>query len=498
MTVSAVFRYDMYETLARNTETIYSEVRKAAGEAGVTDEMRGNLGFTGAVSGCHGLLTRAVSGAIEAGSRKVIQNSTLAAEVRRLVKSHYGDDYDGAMIATCEAALWVSFDALFSPPFTGRGDNYRARYLAPYERHMHHQAGYGRPFPPQYKDLYADRGATAGELGFYGKRLENLDTVIVPMAGARYPCQGIKYHPVPLLTDVDPDGTAAVLGEQAAIHAPFLVGFASLGYDTPGYGYGAKDANGTPVLQQRIAQLARRYNVPYVTDNAWGTPFLGTDLRATGAHIMTYSMDKAAGAPTVGLIIGREDVMVPIRRALGVHGDRWGTTGSYGKAAYVTVDPGKEALLGGIAAMRVLLEHRETMTEPLDTLFEITQEEFKKSSLREYGEGWLITKSLNSMAIEINYEHTWDGGALGFPIFTIEDMYSGTNIVQNAMKAAGLVPTIGYDANIFISPGLGTSDEEGALLEREARAMVRTLFRALEIIGKHSGVAKARREAVRS
>lgn len=110
---------------------------------------------------------------MEAGSRKVIQNSALAAEVRRLVKSHYGDDYDGAMIATCEAALWVSFDALFTPPFTGRGDNYRARYLAPYERHMHHQAGYGRPFPPQYKDLYADRGAAAGKrMGHAGAIVE--------------------------------------------------------------------------------------------------------------------------------------------------------------------------------------------------------------------------------------------------------------------------------------------------------------------------------------
>lgn len=496
--MSTTFRYDLYDNLAKNADKIYADVRKAATDAGVTDEMRGNLGFTGAVSGCHGLLTRAVTSAMDAGSRKVIQNSALAADVRRIVKSYYGDDYDGAMIATCEAALWVSFDVLFSPPFTGRGDNYRARYIAPYERHMHHQAGYGRPFPPRYKDLYADRGATAGELGFYGKRLENLDTVIVPMVGARYPCHGIKYHPVPLLTGTDVNGTAAVLAQHAAAHVGSLVGFASLGYDTPGYGYGAKDHAGTPLLQQKIAALAHQYNVPYVTDNAWGTPFLGTDLRATGADIMTYSMDKAAGAPTVGLIIGREDVMVPIRRALGIHGDRWGTTGSYGKAAYVTVDPGKEALLGGLAAMRVLLEQKEVMLDPLDTLHEITLEEFKKSDLRQYGDGWLITKSVNSMAIEINYERTWDGAGPGFPIFSIEDMYSGTNIVQNAMKAAGLVPTIGYDANIFISPGLGTSDEEGALLEPEARAMVRALFRSLEIIGKYSGIATARKEAVRS
>jgi hypothetical protein len=494
---SPTHRFEFYEALARSAELIYGEVRKAAAEVGVTDEMRGTVGFTGAVSSCHGLLTRYVSEAIEAGSRKVIENSLLDAEVRRLVKSFYGDDHDGAMVNTCEAALWVAYDVLFTPPFTGRGENYRSRYIAPYERHLHHQAGYGRPFPPKYKDLFADRGVTAGELGLYGKRLENLDTVIVPMSGGRYECHGNKYHPAPLLTRVDAEGTVAALAAQAAIHAPLLTGFASLGYDTPGYGYGERAKDGTPILQKRIGELAHQYNVPYVADNAWGVPFLGTDIRATGADVMTYSMDKAAGAPTVGLIIGRESVMVPIRRALGMHGERWGTSRSHGKAAYVTVDPGKEGLLGGIAAMRLLFEHPEIFQTPLDHLYEIVVEEFEKSELEEFGDGWIITKSHNSMAVEINYEQTWDAGGFGFPIYTIEDMYAGSNVVQNAMKAAGLIPTIGYDANIFVSLGMGTTDEDGNLLEKEARIITRVLFRSLEIIGKYSGVKELRREVAR-
>jgi hypothetical protein len=40
-------------------------------------------------------------------------------------------------------------------------------------------------------------------LGFYGKRQNNTDTVIVPMIGAEYPVHGIKYWPVPLLAAVD-------------------------------------------------------------------------------------------------------------------------------------------------------------------------------------------------------------------------------------------------------------------------------------------------------
>ena len=91
------------------------------------------------------------------------------------------------MIATCEAALWVSFDALFSPPFTGRGDNYRSRYIAPYERHMHHRR-VRSPVPASLQGPVRGPRHHGRELGFYGKRLANLDTVIVPMVGAQYPC----------------------------------------------------------------------------------------------------------------------------------------------------------------------------------------------------------------------------------------------------------------------------------------------------------------------
>ena len=62
-------------------------------------------------------------------------------------------------------------------------------------------------------------------------------------------------------------------------------------------------------------------------------PFLGTDPRRIGADVMLYSMDKVAGASTSGLVIGREEAMVNIRRALGIHSERFGTTSAHGKAA---------------------------------------------------------------------------------------------------------------------------------------------------------------------
>ena len=480
-------RFQVYKHLQVAAPQIYSEARAAAEELGITGDMRGAIGLTGAVSNCHALLTRRVSAAIDSGARKVINSAALDERVREIVKDVYGDDWDAACVNTCEAGLWVTFDTLFSPPFTGRGAGYRARYIAPYERHLHHQGGYGRPFPPRYKDLFAERGATAGELGFSGKRLADLDVVYVPLAGARYECHGINYHPAPLLSGVDAESSLAEIAAVAERHGDMLVGFASLGYDTPGYGYGDRDGSGTPRLQTGLAQLARRYGVPYVVDNAWGVPFIGADPGRLGADVVLYSMDKAAGAPTAGLIIGREEPMVSIRRALGIHGDRWGSSTSHGKAAYVTNDPGKEALLGVVASLEILRDEPELFTDALDRLHAIVLEEFERlpMSLRE---GWLVTRSPNSMAVELNYEGTWREGRFGVPIFTIEDMYSGSHVLQVGMSQMGVIPTIAYDANLFISPGLGTTDEDGKLIDDRARLAVRATFKLVEIVCRHAGL----------
>ena len=480
-------KYQMYKHLQTAAPRIYAEAKAAAEELGITDELRGRVGLTGAVSNCHGLLSERVSRAIERGARTVINNAVLDERVRELIKDHYGDQWDAACINTCEAALWVAFDALFSPPFTGRGGSYRSRYIAPYERHLHHQGGYGRPFPPRYKDIFADRGATAGEMGFSGKRLADLDVVFVRLPGAAYECHGIKYHAAPLLSGVDPQAALGRFSQVAERHADSLAGFTSLGYDTPGYGYGSRTGDGVSVLQRGIGELARAYDVPYVVDNAWGLPFLGVDPRGIGADVMVFSMDKAAGAPTAGLIVGREEPMVAIRRALGIHGDRWGTTTSHGKAAYVTNDPGKEALLGVIAALEALREEPAVFLDGLSRLHAIVLEAFEELP-DELRKGCTITKSINSLAIEINYEGTWGDGRAGIPVFTIEDMYAGSHILQVAMSQMGLVPTIAYDANVFISPGLGTTDPAGRLIEDRARLIARATFRILEIVSRHAGV----------
>ena len=482
------FKFQMYRDLQKKIPAIYTDFKKAAQKLKIKTEEQMNLGLTGAVSGIPAILREDVREAMEEQAQKVVSLTVLVDEIRTLVKSVYGDEYDACPINTCEASLWVSFDCLCTPPLSGRGDNYRGRYIAPYERHIHHQAGYGRPFPPKYKDIFADRGSTSGELGFMGKRQYNLDVILVPLVGARYDCHGIKYHPVPLLKYVDADKSLVKLTEVAERHSIDLVGFSSLGYDTPGYGYGEKEKSGAPKLQIGIAKLAQKYNIPYIIDNAWGLPFIGADIRKIGCDVILYSMDKASGAPTSGLVIGKEEPLVAIRRALGMHGARWGTTVSYGKAAYVTNDPGKEALSGQIAALKVLRDKPEVLLKPLDDLYKLVKEEFAKldSKIRKY---FTITKSKNSWAVEINYEDSWlDSDGLGVPIFTIEDMYSNTNILQSGMSQIGIFPTIAYDANIFISPGLGTCDSKGQLIDEKMRKAVRGLVMLIEIMCEHAGI----------
>ncbi|QGG47749.1 hypothetical protein [Heliorestis convoluta] len=480
------YKFQMYKNLQASLPAIYGEAKKAADEIGIPTEIRGKFGLTGAISGCPAPLRKDIVEAGEKAGQEVVPLAKYVDEIREIVKDVYGEEYDAAPTSTCEAALWLTFDCLFTPPNLGRGDNYRARYIAPYEKHLHHQGAYGRPFPAKYKDIFADRGTTAGELGFYGKRQNNLDSIIVPLEGAKYDVHGIKYHPTPLLSGVDAEASLKKLQEVAAQQAESLTGLTSLGYDTPGYGYAQQDDEGTPLLQKGLSDIAKKYNVPYVIDNAWGIPFAGTSIVKTGADVMVYAMDKATGAATSGLIIGKEEVMVPLRRAMGMHGDRFGTTASYGKAAYVTFDPGKEALATQVQALKVLRDNPEIVTKPVDDLERLVREEFANIHPR-LKEGIVITKSYNSTAVEVNYEGTWKDG-MGLPIFSIEDMYAGSNIFQTGMAQMGVIPTVAYDGNIFISPGLGTTDEEGQLNEELSRYAIRALVRLLEIVGRHVGI----------
>ena len=481
------YKIEMYNHLSNVSGKIYADGKKIPGKIGMPDELLGKIGLSGTVSECHGLLRKKVSDAVEGGNRKVVNSGNLDFEVRKLVKSYYGDGYDAVTASTCEALLMVAFETMYTPPLAGRGENYRTRYIAPYERHAHHQAGYGRPFPPKYKDIYADRGVTAGEYGQMGKRLSGLDTVLVPMEGAEYDCHGLRYHPCTLLTHVNGAATAKRMEKVAKRHEDSISGFASMGYTAPSYGYGDVDDEGVPVLQKAMAGLAKEYDVPYLVDNAAAIPFQCVDPRNIGCDLMAFSMDKTGGAPTCGLAIGPESAIHPMSRALGTAGPRGGGMISHGKAMFVQMDPGKESLLGLIAALEVLLEKQDQFKTNCDAFHQIVVEEFSKID-QGLMDGVLISKDYGSCGVEINYQDTWKDGRMGWPIFSIEDMYAGTSIPQTGMRAMGIIPCVSYDANIRMSLGLGTTDENGNIIEDNVRWMARALAQFCALMCQHAGV----------
>jgi len=66
-------------------------------------------------------------------------------------------------------------------------------------------------------------------------------------------------------------------------------------------------------------------------------------------------------------------------------------------------------------------------------------------------------------------------------------MYAGSHLLQVGCSQMGIIATISYDANIFISPGQGTCDEEGNIIEERMRLAVKGLLALMEIIGRYSG-----------
>ncbi|MFV2045002.1 MAG: hypothetical protein ACC700_17415 [Anaerolineales bacterium] len=474
------FRFQRYQHLAAHRDAIFKQFREIADRLDTEGYRENRFGMLGG-SGAPPVLSRRVRKAIDEGSAQLTPLASLDDRIREIVKSVYGDEWDAAAVSSAEAGLWVTFDALVSVPMAARGLKYQSVYATPFERHTHHQASYGAPFPPYLKDHVADRGVTAGEMGLLGKRLENVSVIFSPLSGARYENHGIKYAPAYLLLETEAEASAAKFRLTAERHLDRLAAIVSMGYDSPGYGYG-EIADGAPKLQRALGELAAEWDLPYIVDNARGTPFLGLDPRITGAGVVIYSTDKAFGGPTAGLIIGQEKFMVPIRRAMGMAGNRWGTTSSHGKAGYVMADPGKEGLLGLIGALEGIMDDPDELTAPVDTLFELTQS-IAAEELGDIVEHVVISSSRNALAVEVNYERSWRT-EYPIPIFPIEDFYSGANLIQYGLSGAGIGSPLCYDANIVIGPLSNLCKSDGVLHEGRAAFALRTMFQELSYLTK--------------
>jgi hypothetical protein len=238
-----------------------------------------------------------------------------------------------------------------------------------------------------------------------------------------------------------------------------------------------------------LGEVAREYDVPYIVDTGGSIPFIGMDPRKIECDIITYSMDKPGRAPATGLIIGRDEAINPVRKGMGLGGQRYGEVSSHGKAVYTYSDPGRDALVGLVAYLRVLRDQPSLVTGPIDRFHEIIIEEFEALEPGRFREHLVFTKTYQLGGTEVNYERTWDGDGFGIPIFTLEDLWANTNPIVSAQVEMGVEPATIYSGKIFLSPGLGTLDEEGQLIEEYARLGAKSLVKALAIVCKHAGLA---------
>ena len=478
-------RHEWYQMLFEQIPEIEREAR-AFGQSTGLDHFAGGVALYSGMSSSPSPMPDYVLDAIAAANRGPIKSvQTIEDQIRNLIKDAYGDTFDCAVVNTCEAALRVAIETLVAPPILRRGDARRAAMLFPYGEDCDWGAAYGRAFPPKYKNVAIDRSNSAGELGMEAKCLADLDTLFVPFANARYEVHGVRQNIVPFLLDVDAEATIAGIERVASRHGASLAGLHAIGYDTPGYGYHHRDTRGRASLMRQFGDLARRYDIPFIVDSASALPIIGNGPDEFNADVQLWSLDKIARAPSAGLIVGREDAMLPIRKALGLAGDRFGNVSSHGKAVFSAFDPGRTALAGALAALQVLHEEPDRIRRPIDQLHDIVTRQFTGISF--FTQGFVLTKSYHLGGTEVNYLRSWDGGGKGVPIFTLEDLYVGTNPIAQGLSAMGVQPPPIYAGNIMITPGAGLLDDKGDLIAERAELAVQGLVKSIEIVCRHAG-----------
>ncbi len=483
-----MYRHEWYQKIYERIPAIVEEARQF-GETLSLGKLNSQFGLYSGASSCPARLPNYVIEAIvEANKTEVLPVRDVEDELRGVAKDIFGDTYDVAVVNTCEAALRVVIETLMAPPFMRKGDAYRGRMIFPYGEDIEWGAAYGRAFPPKYKNAAIDRSVSAGELGMEAKCLPNLDTVFVKFSNARYEVHGVRQNLVPFLTDIDVDATTERLRVACERHVEYLSGFHTVGYDTPGYGYGEKVENGAPRLMQEIGALARDYDVPFLIDAASCVPGIGLTPKDAGADLMVWSMDKAGRSPAAGLIVGTEETMLSVRKALGLGGQRFGHVSSHGKAVHSATDPGRDTIVGLTAYMKVVRDDPDRIRGPVDQYHEILVNAFKDLIPIRFREKLIFTKSYHMGGTELNYSETWDGDGFGIPLFTLEDLYADTNPICLATQAMGIEPATIYAGNMLLNPGLGLLDDEGGLILERAELVARALVKSVEIVCTHASL----------
>ncbi|HJM09892.1 MAG TPA: hypothetical protein QGF40_00735, partial [Candidatus Marinimicrobia bacterium] len=173
--MSSKFKYQWYQKIYDSLPEIVTEAEAYGKELGLNKVDRDIGLYAGSSARPGNLPNYVLDPIIEANrSNQTLPVRAVEDELREVVKDVYGDHYDAAAANTCEACLRICFETLCSPPIMRRGETYRGRVIMPYSEDYEWMGGYGRAFPPRYKNLLVDRTVAGGELGVEGKTLTNL------------------------------------------------------------------------------------------------------------------------------------------------------------------------------------------------------------------------------------------------------------------------------------------------------------------------------------
>lgn len=374
-------------------------------------------------------------------------------DLRHLTKKFYGEQYDALPVGSYPQALDLAYRTCFCPAENGRRNGV---YITPWEKHARLGASFGTPFPPWYDRLIfggKGRGRTV---------CPGLSTVPVPFPGASYGNHGCTYRPVPLLLGLEPQASLQLLTATSEAYVQNLVGYTSLGYDSPGYGH--RFVEGVPPLLAGLGELSNEFGVPYILNCHRSLPFLGPNIAGAGAALAIYDLAFWFGPQAGSLIVGAEPVVTCLRE---------------------NCPPVQGALLTvQCTVLNHLANNKGSFASALDRTHAIVLQEMEKAPPR-FLAGTLVSISQALAAVEINYEGTWSVTG-GFPIFTEEDERENVNPLVMSLKGMGLRSLHALDGSIYVSP-VKKGTQLGFLSDDEIRRDVKALLIILQTIGRHSG-----------
>ncbi|SVC34223.1 uncharacterized protein METZ01_LOCUS287077, partial [marine metagenome] len=163
--MTSKFKYEWYQEIYDSFSAIIAEAEGYGKKLGL-NKLPNDIGLYAGSSSRPGNLPNYVLDPIVEANRasRTIPVRTVEDDLRKVVKDVYGDQYDAAAANTCEACLRICFETLCAPPIMRRGETYRGRVIIPYSEDYEWLGGYGRAFPPRYKNLLVDRTVAGGEL----------------------------------------------------------------------------------------------------------------------------------------------------------------------------------------------------------------------------------------------------------------------------------------------------------------------------------------------